>query len=82
MIKGIRGGILPREILKSQVPEIYMAKSCILEVCWQLYLYVYFNVILFWANFNWGPAQIAPSLASLWAALTALAVTTFYDSVV
>jgi hypothetical protein len=56
-----------------------MAKSCILEVCWQLYLYVYFNVILFWATFNWGPAQIAPSL---WAALTAPAVTTFYDSVV
>ena len=79
MIKGIRGHS-PREILKSQVPE--MAKSCILEVCWQLYLYVYFNVILFWATFNWSPAQIAPSLASLWAALTALAVTTFYDSVV
>jgi hypothetical protein len=69
--------ILPGKILKSQLPE--MAKSCILEVCWQLYLYVYFNVILFWAIFNWGSAQIAPSL---WAALTAPAVTTFYDSVV
>jgi hypothetical protein len=42
------GGILPRKILKSQVPE--MAKFCILEVCWQLYLYVHFNVIIFWAT--------------------------------
>jgi hypothetical protein len=38
--------LIPFEkILKSQLPE--MAKSCILEVCWQLYLYVYFNVILY-----------------------------------
>jgi hypothetical protein len=28
--------------LKCEVPE--MAKSCILEICWQLYIYVYFTV--------------------------------------
>jgi hypothetical protein len=59
MIRGSRS-ILPGKILKCEVPE--MAKSCILEVCWQIYLCIFYCNSLFGPPLTEAPGKIAPSI--------------------